>query len=89
MKARNMKRSAKITTATIIGLVIPLLAAFAGSVGPEPSGNVVGHLVSLVYQPYFMIFCGPFGWAGFVMAIALHGCVFGAVVWLATGSKKI
>jgi len=69
----------------VLGVGLAVLAAFNGSIGPEPPRTPLGRFLAFVYQPYFEVFCLPFGPVGFLIAIGLSGIPVVALTLLGLG----
>lgn len=76
-------------TAYLLGVGLAFVAAVTCSVGPEPARTQLGKTLAFVYRPYFDLFCGPFGSAGFIVALTLSGVPLAALVWLVLWLTKL
>jgi hypothetical protein len=66
----------------LLGVMLALVAAATGSIGPEPAKTVAGRVLAAVYLQYFDLFGTLFGGVGIVIALILSGIPFVLAVWL-------
>lgn len=68
--------------AYMVGATLGVVAAFTGSIGPEPPGTALGQALAAVYRPFYELFASAGGAVGFFIALALSGLPFALLAWL-------
>lgn len=69
-------------TTYVLGVILGIVAAFTGSIGPEPPRTALGNGLAAVYRPFYELFAPAGGAIGFFIALALSGVPFALLVWL-------
>lgn len=69
-------------TVFIFGVIVAIIAAFNGGIGPEPPRSLFTEIVHRIYYTYFMAFCDLFDVVGLIIAIVLHGIIFFCIAYI-------
>ncbi len=74
-----MTRKKKIiieVTVFLFGIIVAIVAAFNGGIGPEPPRTLFAEFIHKLYYPFFMVFCELLDVIGLILAIVIHGIIF-------------